>query len=88
MDAYNPKLAFNLGLLHEIHGNFGRASELYSIAQEIKPKEKEYAKSVGRIKSMISQAEALAEYGFTIRPHKFEIAKDALADKVKLKRER
>lgn len=84
-DAYNPKLAFNLGLLHEIHGNFEKASALYSIAQEINPKEKEYTKGVSRINRMQSQAEALAEYGFTIQPHKFKITKDAMANKVKLK---
>ncbi len=85
-DSYNPKVAYNVGAIYEVVGNFEKAFEAYSIAHELEPDDKWYFKSYRRAKNGKQMAEDLKAIGITITPKSMkEGGEDVLAKKVETK---
>lgn len=85
-DSYNPEALYNIGIMHEVTGNFRQANEFYNSALELKDEGK-YKDALKRVEKSVAFAEALAKIGIIIKEHSFEISqadmKNALAKKVK-----
>ena len=90
-DQYNPEVLYNLGIMHEVVGNFSKAEEFYTMASQLKDEGK-YRDALKRIEKSVSFAENLAKIGIEIQEHQFTIsAADkarALAKKAKTKGKR
>ncbi len=90
-DSYNPKILYNLGILHEIVGNFNKANQFYQMAYQLKDEGK-YQDAIARVQKNGEFSEALAKMGIQIREHSFEVSeKDlakATAKKVEIKGDR
>ncbi len=90
-DAYNPEVLYNLGILHEVVGNFSKADEFYKMAQQLKDEGK-YKKALERVEKNVAFAAALAKIGIEIKEHSFEVSETAqakaLAKKVKIRGKR
>ncbi|MBN2088804.1 SH3 domain-containing protein [candidate division KSB1 bacterium] len=90
-DAYNPEVLYNIGILHEVVGNFSKADEFYKMAQQLKDEGK-YKKALERVEKNVAFAAALAKIGIEIKEHSFEVSETAqakaLAKKVKIKGKR
>lgn len=86
-DSYNPKAAYNLGVLYEMVGAFEEAAEYYGIAYEIDFNNELYQKAVERAKQGMELAAFLEEIGHPIQPYAFsgEQLSTALADRVLVK---
>lgn len=67
-DSYNPKVAYNVGAIYEVIGDFDKAYEAYSIAHELEPDDKWYFKSYKRAKNGKQMAEDLKTIGIEITP--------------------
>jgi tetratricopeptide (TPR) repeat protein len=90
-DAYNPEVLYNIGILHEVVGNFSKADEFYKMAQQLKDEGK-YKKALERIEKNVTFAAALAKIGIEIKEHSFEVSETAqakaLAKKIKVRGKR
>lgn len=90
-DAYNPEVMYNLGILHEVVGNFQKSKEFYTSAIELKDEGK-YKDGLKRVEKNVAFAEALARLGMEIHEHEFTVTEaqqvKALAKKVKTKGKR
>lgn len=90
-DPYNPEALYNLGIMHEVVGNFSEAEEFYNMAYQLKD-EGDYRDALKRIEKSVAFAENLAKMGIEIQEHEFTIsAADkarALAKKAKTKGKR
>ena len=90
-DPYNPKILYNLGIMHEVVGNFRKADEFYQMAYQLKDEGK-YEKAIKRVAKNVEFAKALAEMGVEIKEHEFRVTKaamkQALAKKVEIKGKR
>jgi tetratricopeptide (TPR) repeat protein len=85
-DLYNPKGAYNLGMLNEMVGNYEVALEFYQRAYGLKQR-KNYKSALDRAERNILLRDMLAESGVEIEPYEFEL-EDGVADmaaKVRLK---
>lgn len=78
VDGYNPKLAYNIGMLHEAVGNFNEAVEKYALAASL-DNDATYIRALERAQNRANYAEALAEAGVQLAGHEFEIDSGALA---------
>ena len=85
-DSYNPKAAYNLGLIYEIVGDFQKAFELYEIASDLDPEVKAYHIAFQRAKNGLELTTILAEVGISFGEHEFGAdGGDVLAAKVRTK---
>jgi len=86
-DSYNPKAAYNLGIIYEMVGDNEYALEYYSIAYELDYTNDKYSDAVKRAKSGISLNAYLEEIGRPVQPYTFTNtnADLALADKVEIR---
>ncbi len=87
-DPYNPKLLYNLGILHEVVGNIQKAAEFYQMAAQLKD-EKKYRKAVQRIEKSAAFSELLSALGIELQEHEFRASEAAkaqvLAQKIVIK---
>ncbi len=90
-DPYNPKVLYNLGIMHEIVGNFDEALQYYQMAQQLKD-EGRYRKAVKRMEKSIAFKNALAQMGIEIRKHEFVLSEEkklqSIAKRVEIKGDR
>ncbi|NQU31763.1 MAG: hypothetical protein HQ521_00875 [Bacteroidetes bacterium] len=86
-DSYNPKAAYNLGILYEMVGSYPDAYEYYNIAYELDYTNDRYAQAAKRAKAGIGLNEYLEDIGRPVEPYTFTGggAAGALADRVKIK---
>lgn len=88
MDSYNPKLSYNIGVLHEAVGNFDDAVEKYELAVNLDD-EKDYREALERARRQQEYAHVLAQAGVQLAGHEFRVDSAALeaarADKVEVK---
>jgi len=86
-DSYNPKAAYNLGVLYEIVGSYEDALEYYSIAYDLDYSEGKYAEAVKRSKDGVGLNTYLDEIGRPVETYSFTSTdpSTALAEKVRLK---
>ncbi len=90
-DPYNPKVLYNLGIVHEVVGNFEKARNFYEMAYQLKDEGK-YNDALKRVKRNVDFSNALAQIGIEIQGHSFEVTASELArataKKVKIKGKR
>ena len=86
-DSYNPKAAYNLGILYEMVGSNTDALEYYNIAYELDYSNNNYNEAVKRAKAGIGVNNYLEEIGRPVEPYTFtgSGATDALAERVQIK---
>lgn len=86
-DSYNPKAAYNLGIIYEMVGSNSDALEYYNIAYELDYSNSNYNEAVKRATVGIGLNEYLSEIGRPVEPYTFtgEGLSSALADKVEIK---
>lgn len=86
-DSYNPKAAYNLGIIYEMVGDFQEASEYYDIAYEIDFDNQQYQQAAERAKQGLELAAFLEEIGRPVQPYTFSggDVSTALADRVLVK---
>lgn len=65
-DSNNPKVAYNLGAIYEVNGDFKKAYELYTIAHEKEPDDKWYSKCYQRAKKGMDMVNDLRSTGIKI----------------------
>ncbi len=83
-DSYNPKAAYNLGIIYEMVGSYEEAVEYYGIAYEIDYSNQQYQQAVERAKRGIELATFLEEVGRPVQPYTFMLddVSTALAERV------
>ena len=90
-DPYNPKVLYNLGIMHELVGNFDEALQYYEMALQLKD-EGRYKKAVKRMEKSQAFKNALAKMGIEIRKHEFILSEEkklqSIAKRVEVKGER
>lgn len=86
-DSYNPKAAYNLGVLYEMVGSYPDAFEYYNIAYELDYNNDIYAQSTIRAKAGIGLNEYLEDIGRPVEEYTFTGggAANVLADRVEIK---
>jgi len=86
-DSYNPKAAYNLGILYEMVGSYPDAYEYYNIAYDLDYSNERYAEATKRAKAGIGLNEYLDDIGRPVDPYTFTGggAAGALADRVQIK---
>lgn len=84
-DSYNPKAAYNLGVLYEMVASYEDAAEYYGIAYELDHTNKLYQKASERGEAGVALEAYLEEIGRPVQPYSFTGGGNALADRVKVK---
>lgn len=86
-DSYNPKAAYNLGILYEMVGSYPDAYEYYNIAYDLDYTNEQYAEAAKRAKAGIGLNEYLDDIGRPVEPYTFTKggAAGALANRVEIK---
>ncbi len=86
-DSYNPKAAYNLGILYEMVGSYPDAHEYYNIAYDLDYSNDRYAQAAKRAKAGIGLNEYLEDIGRPVEPYTFTGGGAALSlsDRVKIK---
>lgn len=86
-DSYNPKAAYNLGVIYEMVGSNADALEYYNIAYELDLSNKDYNNGVKRAKAGIGLNEYLEYIGRPVVPYTFsgDGIETALLEKVEVK---
>ncbi|HDO27581.1 MAG TPA: hypothetical protein ENH02_05635 [Bacteroidetes bacterium] len=84
-DSYNPKAAYNLGVLYEMVGAYEEAAEYYGIAYDLDYSNGLYQKAAERAKAGIALAGYLEDIGRPVQPYSFTGGGNALAERVKIK---
>jgi len=86
-DSYNPKAAYNLGIIYEMVGDFEEAAEYYGIAYEIDFTNEQYLKAAERAKRGLELAAFLEEIGRPVQPYTFSGGdiSTALSDRILVK---
>ncbi len=84
-DSYNPKAAYNLGVLYEMVGAYEDAAEYYGIAYELDYNNGLYQKAAERAKAGVALAAYLEDIGRPVQPYSFTGGGNALAERVKIK---
>ena len=86
-DSYNPKTAYNLGVLYEMVGAYEDAFEYYGMAYELDYSCKKFQAATERAEKGIALAQYLEDIGRPIQPYSFsggDMA-GALAERVTVK---
>lgn len=82
-DNYNAKVAYNLGVIYEVVGDFDNAFELYSNAYQLDEDNKIYFNAYKRAKKDKELIKELSSMGISIEKHEFmEGDSDVLAEKL------
>ncbi len=86
-DPYNPKAAYNLGILYEMVGSYTDAYEYYGIAYELDYTNEKYGEATKRSKAGIGLNEYLEDIGRPVEAYTFtgDGVASALADRVAVK---
>lgn len=84
-DSYNPKAAYNLGVLYEMVGAYDEAFEYYGIAYELDFSNDKYRAASERASSGLLLSEYLEEIGKPVQSYSFTGGGNALAERVKVK---
>ena len=84
-DSYNPKTAYNLGVLYEMVGAYEQAAEYYGIAYDLDYTNEKYQEAAERAKAGIDLEKYLEDVGRPIQPYSFTGGGNALAERVKIK---
>ncbi len=86
-DSYNPKAAYNLGILYEMVGSYVDAYEYYNIAYELDYTNDRYAQATKRAKAGIGLNEYLEEIGRPVEAYTFTGggSETLLSDRIKIK---
>ena len=70
-DSYNPRLAYNLGTIYEVTGDFEKAQEYYGIASQLDGKEKKYSSALKRAEDGVQMVADLSSMGISIEKYVF-----------------
>ncbi|MFK5854700.1 MAG: CsgG/HfaB family protein [Bacteroidota bacterium] len=86
-DSYNPKAAYNLGIIYEMVGSNTDALEYYTIAYDLDYSNSDYSKAVKRAKAGMRVNEYLDDIGRPVESYTFtgDGIDNALADRVQIK---
>jgi len=86
-DSYNPKTAYNLGVLYEMVGAYEDAFEYYGMAYELDYTNKKFQKATERAEKGVALAQYLEDIGRPIQPYSFtgDGVADALAERITVK---
>jgi tetratricopeptide (TPR) repeat protein len=77
-DAYSPEVLVDLGILHEVVGNWRQAKEFYDQAFQLK-KSDDHKRGLDRMTRSLSFRDALAQLGVVIQEHTFAAAAEDVA---------
>ncbi|HOT98190.1 MAG TPA: CsgG/HfaB family protein [bacterium] len=72
-DPYNHAAIFNLGLLHEVVGNYKEAMQNYRTAATLVSKEDKYRKALQRVEKQEKYWELLQSMGVDLKEHDFTV---------------
>ncbi len=75
-DPYNHAALFNVGVLEEAVGNYGKALEKYTMAAKLKSKEDKYFKAQSRVSKQVGFWEKLNAMGIFLQERKFEVSSE------------
>lgn len=85
-DPYNPKAAYNLGILNEITGSYDKAFEYYNIAHQLDAGNKTYFDAVNRARKGIELAIYLESINMPIQAYNLAYEEPAAqANKITIK---
>jgi len=86
-DSYNPKAAYNLGIIYEMVGSNTDALEYYTIAYDLDYSNANYSKAVKRAKAGVRVNEFLDDIGRPVEAYTFtgDGMDNALAERVQIK---
>jgi hypothetical protein len=87
-DPYNDAAYYNIGVLHEVVGNYAEADTAYQKASSIR-QDDDYTKAIDHCRRLRSFGEILASMGISIQKHSFAVSQtqmaSATAEKIRLK---
>jgi hypothetical protein len=75
-DPYNYAALYNLGMLHEITGNYKQALEKYGMVTKLVSKDDKYLKALQRVTKQEKFWEQLAVLGVELKEHDFTVSAD------------
>jgi hypothetical protein len=78
-DPYNTQILYNLGLLNEAVGNFGKAKEMYENALFLKSDEKDYQKALARAQKASEFSDVLKALGLSVTTYEWGVSAAAMA---------
>jgi tetratricopeptide (TPR) repeat protein len=85
-ESYNPEVMYNLGVLHEVVGNYDKSKSMYDACLQLDNKGR-FRDAAKRIEKSVEFSHALADIGVKIQEHSFDVSPQrvtkALAKKVK-----
>jgi len=81
-DPYNPEIAYNLGILHEVIGDYVNADEYYKTAYELNTKDDEFSKSLQRNQKNMELVKVFDNLGMKFSYEYRSVSGNALADKI------
>lgn len=84
-DSYNPKAAYNAGIIHEMTGLYDDAVNYYQIANQLEPSNQLYADALKRAEGGVQTLAFLESIGKPIETYSFSGTGDALAERIVLK---
>jgi len=84
-DSYNPKAAYNAGIIHEMTGLYDDAVNYYQIASQLEPSNQLYADALKRAEGGVQTLAFLESIGKPIETYTFSGTGDALAERIVLK---
>ena len=86
-DSYNPKAAYNLGVLYEMVGDYENALEYFRIASDLDFNNEKFIKARKRAEEGVGLVNYLADIGRPVESYTFngDELETALADKIQIK---
>ena len=84
-DSYNPKAAYNAGIIHEMTGLYQDAINYYTIANQLEPSNELYSSALKRAEGGVRTLAFLESIGKPIETYAFSTNSDALAERIVLK---
>lgn len=84
-DSYNPKAAYNLGVLYEMVGAYEDANEYYGIAYELDYSNDKYKAATDRASLGLLLVKYLEDIGRPVQSYSFTGGGNALAERVRVK---
>ena len=70
-DSYNPRLAYNVGTVYEVAGEFDKATEYYGIASQLDGKNKKYSTALKRAEGGVQLVQDLASMDIILETYAF-----------------
>ncbi|HOI33405.1 MAG TPA: SH3 domain-containing protein, partial [Bacteroidales bacterium] len=84
-DSYNPKAAYNAGIIHEMTGLYEDAVNYYQTASQLDPANQLYADALKRAEGGLQTLAFLESIGKSIETYTFTGTGDELAQRIVLK---